>query len=83
MEFNIIISNVHHSRGQLIQSFAAKFLTESLKLVNDNDDSGVEAAITRVSKQIVNETKTIEIDKTHYETRLHTEVIENKDREPQ
>ena len=58
MEFNIIISNVHRSRGQLIQSFAAKFLTESRKLVNDNDDSGVEAAITTVSKQIVNETKT-------------------------
>ena len=48
-----------------------------LKLVNDNDDSDIDAAITTVSKQIVNETKSVEMDKNQYETRLKTETIEN------
>ena len=48
-----------------------------LKLVNDYDDSDIDAAITTVSKQIVNETKSVEMDKNQYETRLKTETIEN------
>ena len=43
-----------------------------LKLVNDNDDSDIDTAITTVSKKIVNETKRIEIDRNQYETRLQT-----------
>ena len=35
------------------------------------------AAISTVSKKIVNLTKSVEMDKNQYETRLQTEKIEN------
>ena len=41
-----------------------------LELVNDNDDSSIDAPIRTVSEKIVKETKSVEMDKYQYETRL-------------
>ena len=45
--------------------------------MNDNDNSDIDAAIMKVSKEIVKETKRVVIDKSQSETRLQKQTIEN------
>ena len=45
-----------------------------LELVNDNDESNIDASIRTVSKKIVKETKSVEMDKYQYETRLQRQL---------
>ena len=45
-----------------------------LEIVNDNDDSNIDASIRTVSEKIVKETKSVEMDKYQYETRLQRQL---------
>ena len=45
-----------------------------LELVNDNDDSNIDASIRTVSEKIVKETKSVEMDKYQYGTRLKRQL---------
>ena len=45
-----------------------------LEKANDNDDSNRDTSITTVSEKIVKETKSVEMDKYQYETRLQRQL---------
>lgn len=69
----LILSAVGVANLIVFRSSAPKLL----RLVSDDDDSDIDAAIKKLSKVIAKEHKSIQINRNQYHTRLDNESIEN------